>query len=98
MHKPTHVRGHECSAPPALSCHISCVRPSPPKSVVLLMIVGGVVTNCVGAALKLSGGRGEGCGGGKGEEKISAPAVSLSLCLCFQRRFRPFAEIGPEMT
>lgn len=61
------------------------------------MIVGGIITNCIGAALKLPGGRGEGCGGGKGEEEISAPAVSLYPCLCFRRRFRPFAEIDTGM-
>jgi hypothetical protein len=32
------------------------------------MIVGGAVTNGVGAVLKFPGGRGEDCGGGKGEE------------------------------
>ena len=59
--------------------------PTPQKSVV---IVGGAVTNGVGAVLKFPGGGGYDCGGGKGQEEIVTLARSRCPCLCFQGRFR----------
>jgi hypothetical protein len=62
---------------------MSGVRPSPPESIVRLTIVGGAVTNDVGAVLKSPGGCGEDCGGDgdEGEEGIGIPAgVCARIC------------------
>jgi hypothetical protein len=47
------------------------------------MIVGGAITNDVGAVLKSLGGCGEDCKGGESEEWIGIPAgVCARICAC----------------